>query len=45
MVPTAELEILRGELSRILIEHTRDSTDFRSTRRSATSPTTATTSP
>ena len=27
--PTAELEILRGELSRILIEHTRDSTDFR----------------
>lgn len=27
--PTAELEILRGELSRILIEHTRDSTDYR----------------
>jgi 2-polyprenyl-6-methoxyphenol hydroxylase-like FAD-dependent oxidoreductase len=26
---TAELEILRGELSRILIEHTRDSTDYR----------------
>jgi 2-polyprenyl-6-methoxyphenol hydroxylase-like FAD-dependent oxidoreductase len=27
--PTAELEILRGEMSRILIEHTRDSTDYR----------------
>ena len=27
--PTAEVEILRGELSRILIEHTRDSTDYR----------------
>ena len=27
--PTAEFEILRGELSRILIEHTRDSTDYR----------------
>lgn len=27
--PTAELEILRGELSRILIEHTRASTDYR----------------
>ena len=27
--PTAELEILRGELSRILIEHTRDSTEYR----------------
>jgi 2-polyprenyl-6-methoxyphenol hydroxylase-like FAD-dependent oxidoreductase len=27
--PTAELEILRGELSRILIEHTRDGTDYR----------------
>jgi 2-polyprenyl-6-methoxyphenol hydroxylase-like FAD-dependent oxidoreductase len=27
--PTAELEILRGELSRILIEHTRDRTDYR----------------
>ncbi|HYJ54976.1 MAG TPA: FAD-dependent monooxygenase [Mycobacterium sp.] len=27
--PTAELEILRGELSRILIEHTRDNTDYR----------------
>jgi len=27
--PTAELEILRGELSRILIAHTRDSTDYR----------------
>jgi 2-polyprenyl-6-methoxyphenol hydroxylase-like FAD-dependent oxidoreductase len=27
--PTAEFEILRGELSRILIEHTRDSADFR----------------
>ena len=27
--PTAELEILRGELSRILIEHTRDQTDYR----------------
>jgi 2-polyprenyl-6-methoxyphenol hydroxylase-like FAD-dependent oxidoreductase len=27
--PTAELEILRGELSRILIEHTRDVTDYR----------------
>lgn len=27
--PTAELEILRGELSRILIEHTRSSTDYR----------------
>lgn len=26
---TAELEILRGELSRILIEHTRDSTNYR----------------
>jgi 2-polyprenyl-6-methoxyphenol hydroxylase-like FAD-dependent oxidoreductase len=26
---TAELEILRGELSRILIEHTRDSTEYR----------------
>jgi len=26
---TAELEILRGELSRILIEHTRDTTEFR----------------
>ena len=26
--PTAEFEILRGELSRILIEHTRDRTDF-----------------
>ena len=27
--PTAELEILRGELSRILIEHGRDHTDYR----------------
>jgi 2-polyprenyl-6-methoxyphenol hydroxylase-like FAD-dependent oxidoreductase len=27
--PTAELEILRGELSRILIAHTRDSTEYR----------------
>ncbi len=27
--PTAELEILRGELSRILIERTRDSTEYR----------------
>ncbi|MGA8328275.1 MAG: FAD-dependent monooxygenase, partial [Mycobacterium sp.] len=27
--PTAELEILRGELSRILIEHTRDTTEYR----------------
>lgn len=27
--PTAELEILRGELSRILYEHTRDDTDYR----------------
>jgi 2-polyprenyl-6-methoxyphenol hydroxylase-like FAD-dependent oxidoreductase len=27
--PTAELEILRGELSRILIEHTQDRTDYR----------------
>jgi 2-polyprenyl-6-methoxyphenol hydroxylase-like FAD-dependent oxidoreductase len=27
--PTAELEILRGELSRVLIEHTRDSTEYR----------------
>ncbi len=27
--PTAEFEILRGELSRILIERTRDSTDYR----------------
>lgn len=27
--PTAELEILRGELSRILIEHTEDRTDYR----------------
>ncbi|KAA0102428.1 FAD-dependent oxidoreductase [Mycolicibacterium sp. P1-18] len=27
--PTAELEILRGELSRILIEHTRNDTDYR----------------
>ncbi|MET0898231.1 MAG: FAD-dependent monooxygenase [Mycobacterium sp.] len=27
--PTAELEILRGELSRILIEHSRHSTDYR----------------
>lgn len=27
--PTAELEILRGELSRIFIEHTRDRTDYR----------------
>ena len=27
--PTAELEILRGELSRILIEHTIDRTDYR----------------
>lgn len=27
--PTAELEILRGELSRILIEHTREHTDYR----------------
>ena len=27
--PTAELEILRGELSRIVIEHTRDTTDYR----------------
>jgi 2-polyprenyl-6-methoxyphenol hydroxylase-like FAD-dependent oxidoreductase len=27
--PTAELEILRGELARILIEHTRDCTDYR----------------
>lgn len=26
--PTAELEILRGELSRILIDHTTDSTDY-----------------
>ena len=26
--PTAELEILRGELSRILIEHTRDTTEY-----------------
>ncbi|CAN5551832.1 FAD-dependent monooxygenase [soil metagenome] len=27
--PTAELEILRGELSRILIDHTREQTDYR----------------
>jgi 2-polyprenyl-6-methoxyphenol hydroxylase-like FAD-dependent oxidoreductase len=27
--PTAELEILRGELSRILIEHTRDTSQYR----------------
>lgn len=27
--PTAELEILRGELSRILVERTRESTDYR----------------
>jgi 2-polyprenyl-6-methoxyphenol hydroxylase-like FAD-dependent oxidoreductase len=27
--PTAELEILRGELARILIEHTRDTSDYR----------------
>lgn len=27
--PTAELEILRGELSRILVEHTIDSTEYR----------------
>jgi 2-polyprenyl-6-methoxyphenol hydroxylase-like FAD-dependent oxidoreductase len=27
--PTAELEILRGELSRILLEHTRDTTAYR----------------
>jgi 2-polyprenyl-6-methoxyphenol hydroxylase-like FAD-dependent oxidoreductase len=27
--PTAELEILRGELSRILLEHTCDSTEYR----------------
>lgn len=27
--PTAELEILRGELSRILIDHTVDTTDYR----------------
>jgi 2-polyprenyl-6-methoxyphenol hydroxylase-like FAD-dependent oxidoreductase len=27
--PTAELEILRGELSRIFIEHTHDRTDYR----------------
>jgi 2-polyprenyl-6-methoxyphenol hydroxylase-like FAD-dependent oxidoreductase len=27
--PTAELEILRGELSRILIEHTTEATDYR----------------
>jgi 2-polyprenyl-6-methoxyphenol hydroxylase-like FAD-dependent oxidoreductase len=27
--PTAELEILRGELSRILIEHTQERTDYR----------------
>ncbi|ORW24356.1 FAD-dependent monooxygenase [Mycobacterium palustre] len=27
--PTAELEILRGEMSRILVEHTRDRTDYR----------------
>lgn len=27
--PTAELEILRGELSRILIEHTRETTEYR----------------
>ena len=27
--PTAELEILRGELSRILLEHTREHTDYR----------------
>jgi 2-polyprenyl-6-methoxyphenol hydroxylase-like FAD-dependent oxidoreductase len=27
--PTAEFEILRGELSRILIEHSRDTTDYR----------------
>jgi 2-polyprenyl-6-methoxyphenol hydroxylase-like FAD-dependent oxidoreductase len=27
--PTAELEILRGELSRILIEHTKERTDYR----------------
>ena len=27
--PTAEVEILRGELSRILIEHTRNSTEYR----------------
>jgi 2-polyprenyl-6-methoxyphenol hydroxylase-like FAD-dependent oxidoreductase len=27
--PTAELEILRGELSRILVEHTADRTDYR----------------
>jgi 2-polyprenyl-6-methoxyphenol hydroxylase-like FAD-dependent oxidoreductase len=27
--PTAELEILRGELSRILLEHTHDTTEYR----------------
>jgi 2-polyprenyl-6-methoxyphenol hydroxylase-like FAD-dependent oxidoreductase len=27
--PTAELEILRGELSRVLIEHTQERTDYR----------------
>ena len=27
--PTAELEILRGELSRILVEHTAEATDYR----------------
>ncbi len=27
--PTAELEILRGELARILLEHTRDTTEYR----------------
>jgi 2-polyprenyl-6-methoxyphenol hydroxylase-like FAD-dependent oxidoreductase len=27
--PTAEFEILRGELSRILIEHSRTNTDYR----------------
>ena len=37
--PTAELEILRGELSRILIEHTRDSTEYRFDTQIATSPT------
>lgn len=27
--PTAEMEILRGELARVLYEHTRDTTDYR----------------
>src|SRR6202000_3504055 len=34
--PTAELEILRGELSRILVEHTRDPTEYRFTTQVAT---------